>query len=128
VLPAHFLVLNGPLRGLAVAACLQESLERSTDLLARTDGELLRIAAARPGFRAELAAFTRRALELRAAGWFPDLLGRGYLLLVEPEGRLRLVDFGLFDLRSRGRPTGRGAGRHGGDWSCGCAARGGAGA
>src|SRR5262249_14279639 len=106
VLPAEFLVLNGPLRGLPAAACLQPWLERSTDLLARSDDEILRIASERPGLRAALADFARRALDLRARGWFPDLPGRGTLLLVEPEGALRLVDYGLFDLRARtpGRP------------------------
>ena len=100
VLRAHFLVLDGPLRALPVAACLQQRVEGATDLLARTDGELLRLAASRPELRAEFVGFARRVLELRARGFFPDLLGAGNLVLVEPGARIRLLDYGLFDLRS----------------------------
>src|SRR6185503_17576284 len=108
VLPAHFLVLNGPLRGLPAAACVQESIEGATDLLALPDEELLRRVSSRPEARAEFIAFARRALEMRGCGSFPDLLGRGNLLLVEPAGRIRLVDYGLVDLRlgAPGRPDG----------------------
>src|SRR6185503_5885820 len=42
VLPAHFLVLNGPLHALPVAACLQEWVGGSKDLFALSDEELLR--------------------------------------------------------------------------------------
>jgi len=106
VLRAHFLVLDGPLRALPVAACLQERVEGATDLLSRTDGELLALLASRPELRIELVAFARRLRELRAQGFLPDLLGAGNLVLVEPGARIRLLDYGLYDLRfaSPGEP------------------------
>jgi hypothetical protein len=102
VLAAHFLVLAGPLRALPVAACLQERVDGASDLLARTDEELLRLCSSRPELGAELAAFARRVLTLRARGFFPDLLGAGNLVLVErADGpRIRLIDYGIYDLRS----------------------------
>ncbi len=98
----HFLVLHGPLRGLAAAACLQERAEGATDLLALSDGEILRLVRARPGLSAEFAGFARRVLGVRAQGFFPDLIGPGNLLLLADgaEPRLRLIDYGLFDLRT----------------------------
>jgi hypothetical protein len=101
VLPTHFLVLNGPLRALPVAVCLQERLPGSADLLALSDDEILRRLRARPGLRAEFVRFAHRLLEVRGLGFLPDLLGSGNLLLVErgTETCLRLVDFGLLDLR-----------------------------
>lgn len=106
VLPAHFLVLHGPLRALPVAACLQELVEGSTDLLAHSDAELLHLLASRPELRAGFIVFARRLLALRARGFFPDLLGAGNLVLAEPGARIRLLDYGLHDLRCRapGRP------------------------
>ena len=104
VLPAHFLVLHAPLRGLAVAACLQRRVEGAHDLLALSDAELLAYLRARPRLGAAFGRFARRTLELRARGFFPDVLGPGNLLALDPDGRaeLVLIDYGLFDLRTRG--------------------------
>jgi hypothetical protein len=107
VLRAHFLVLDGPLRALPVAACLQERVEGATDLLSRTDEELRALLSDRPELRAELVGFARRLRELFTRGFLPDLLGAGNLVLVERGARIRLLDYGLFDLRSGapGEPT-----------------------
>ena len=104
VLRTHFLVLAGPLRAFPVAATLQELLEDSRDLLAPGDEELLRYLRFRPGLAAEFGTFARRVLEVRAQGFFPDLLGPGNLLLAERGARasIRLIDCdGLYDLRCR---------------------------
>ena len=75
---------------------------RARDLLALPDVELLALLRARPELAADFADLARGALALAARGLFADLLGRGNLLLVEEPGpaRVRLIDYGLFDLRS----------------------------
>ena len=101
VLPTHFLVLNGPLRALPVAACLQERVLPGRDLLALPDAELLQLLRSDDALRDEFTGFARRLLAVRAEGFFPDLVGAGNLLFVagRPGTRLCLIDYGLFDLR-----------------------------
>lgn len=101
LLRTHFLVLNGPLRGLPVAACLQEHVGESFDLLAHTEPEILAYVRTRPGLRSAFLAFVQRLHAFHARGYFPDLLGPANLLVVERAGQasLRLIDYGLFDLR-----------------------------
>lgn len=100
VLPAEFLVLHAPLRGAPAVACLQPWLEGpNLDLLGLEDGALLERLAA-DGLEQEFAAFARAALAWRARGAFPDLLGRGNLVVARTgaTARLLLLDYGLFDL------------------------------
>jgi hypothetical protein len=104
VLSTHFLLLHAPLCAWSAAASLQPFVERSSDLLLRSDEELLGLLRSRPPLAAEFVAFARRVLALRARGFFPDVLGPGNLLLEERSGgaRIRLVDCdGLYDLRLR---------------------------
>lgn len=101
LLRTHFLVLNGPLRGWPVAACLQEEIETTLDPLALSDAELLACLRARPGLGAAFVDFSRRLGAFRERGFFPDLLGPGNLLVVAAGTGLRLIDYGLFDLRCR---------------------------
>jgi peptidoglycan/xylan/chitin deacetylase (PgdA/CDA1 family) len=98
VLPASFLVLHAPLRGVPAVACLQPWLGgRVQDLLALEDGALLALLR-QHALEACFAAFVRRALAWRREGSFPDLAGRGNLVVVEEQGRtrLRLIDYGIF--------------------------------
>ena len=97
VLPASFLVLHAPLRGEPAVACLQPWLEGTQDVLALADAEL--IARLRShGLEERFTAFARRVLAWRAQGTFPDLTGRGNLVLAEERERahLWLIDYGIF--------------------------------
>jgi len=101
VLRTHYLVLHGPLGAHPALACLQERIAGATDLLALGDAELAARLRVEPALAREFVAFAQRVRAVRAQGFFPDLLGPGNLLLVPPGGaaRLRLIDYGLFDLR-----------------------------
>jgi hypothetical protein len=100
VLPASFAVLHAPLRGVAAVACLQPWLEGSVvDVLALADDDLLALLA-RHGLGGDFAAFARRTLAWHREGAFPDLLGRGNLVLARDRehgpARLSLIDYGIF--------------------------------
>jgi hypothetical protein len=100
-MPAHFVVLSGPLRGLPVIACIEDRAKVVLDPLAVTDAELAAFLATRPEASRQFVTFAERVLELRREGSFPDLFGPGNLLFVEESGglRLRLIDYSVFDLR-----------------------------
>jgi peptidoglycan/xylan/chitin deacetylase (PgdA/CDA1 family) len=107
VLPARFLVLHAPLCGVPAVASLQPWLSGPlTDLLALEDEALL-ARLARHGLAPDFASFARRALEWHARGTFPDLVGRGNLVLAEDAGRarLQLLDFGIFDAADAPAPA-----------------------
>jgi peptidoglycan/xylan/chitin deacetylase (PgdA/CDA1 family) len=100
VLPAHFLVLHAPLRGVRAVACIQPWLEGElVDLLALDDPELARRLQAHPELAARFVQFARAFLAWRARGIFPDVAGRGNLCAVPGPGgpSLRLIDYGIFD-------------------------------
>ncbi len=108
VLPAEFLVLHGPLLARPAVACLQECLQGElVDPLALPEDELLRRLEAAPALQQQFETFARSCLELHARHVFPDLLGRGNVLLVEGERGpcLRLIDYGIFDLRNSTDPS-----------------------
>jgi hypothetical protein len=101
LLETQVLVLHGPLRGWPVAACLQERVRQSVDLLGLPEDELAARLAADPELAAEGAELAERVRRAHTQGFLPDLLGPGNLLWI-PAGvrpRLRLLDYGLFDLR-----------------------------
>ena len=103
VLPAEFVVLHGPLRGRPAVACIQELLPQANlDLLGRSDAQVLELLHTRRDLARQFERFVRRALEWRARGFFPDLVGAGNLRVLElPAGdQLRLIDYGAFDLRT----------------------------
>lgn len=98
VLPASFLVLHAPLCGVPAVACLQPWLAGGVqDVLAFEDGALLALLRSHD-LEECFATFARRALAWRQAGSFPDLAGRGNLVLAQEHGRvrLRLIDYGIF--------------------------------
>jgi hypothetical protein len=100
VLPAHFIVLHAPLRGVRAVACVQPWLEGElVDLLGLDDARLAATLAAHPALGARFVQFSRAFLAWRARGVFPDVAGRGNLCAVPgPDGpTLKLIDYGIFD-------------------------------
>lgn len=100
VLPAVFLVLQSPLRGAPAVGCLQPWLGgRLQDPLELADEDLLELLRAHQ-LEERFAAFARRALAWRRQGSFPDLTGRGNLVVApgteHGPARLRLIDYGIF--------------------------------
>ncbi|MCI0585485.1 MAG: hypothetical protein L0323_01435 [Planctomycetes bacterium] len=103
VLPARYLVVHGPLLGRPGVACVQRYLPgMDRDLLdGRPDEEILAEADADEGLREEVERFVDRTLEIHARERaLVDILGPRNLVVVLEEGRprLRLVDYGVFDL------------------------------
>ena len=100
VLPAAFLVLHAPLRGAPAVGCLQPWLGGTLqDPLELADEALLELLRAQH-LEERFAAFARRLLAWRRQGFFPDLTGRGNLVVVPETGRgparLWLIDYGIF--------------------------------
>ena len=98
VLPAEFVVLHAPLKGVAAVASVQPWLPGPLhDVLGLDDAELL-ARLARHDLGAPFAEFLRRVLAWHAQGPFPDLLGRGNLVMAEDGARARLwlIDYGIF--------------------------------
>jgi peptidoglycan/xylan/chitin deacetylase (PgdA/CDA1 family) len=110
VQPAEFLVLHAPLLSSPAVGCLQAKLGQGAgeleDPFELADEELLRRLRAAPELGRQFTGFSRTALALFARGVFPDLLGRGNLLIVPGEGgvSLRLIDYGIFDLKNPPAP------------------------
>jgi hypothetical protein len=100
VLPASFLVLHGPLRGVRAVACLQPWLGGEVQDLLGLEDEALLAQLRSHDLEESFAAFARRALEWRAQGVFPDLVGRGNLVVTREDenasARLLLIDYGIF--------------------------------
>ncbi len=101
--PTQYLILHGPLLGRPAVACVQDYLPGPLiDPLQLGEAELVRLLDSDPGLRRQFDAFARRCLALRQEGVFPDLLGRGNLVLLagtQGGGALRMIDCGVFDLR-----------------------------
>jgi hypothetical protein len=104
VVPAHFVVLHGPVLGRAAGACIQPYVEgEKRDFVALLGDERL------PGLirdsaplRSQFRTFAERTLGLAAREHrCIDLVGGGNLFLVEGRGapRLQLIDSGLHDFR-----------------------------
>ncbi|MGH7150483.1 MAG: hypothetical protein ACREIU_07290, partial [Planctomycetota bacterium] len=103
VLPARFLVVQGPLLGRPAVACVQKYLPGwGRDLLdGRAEEEILAEAGTDEGLREEIERFVLRTLEIAGRERaLVDVLGAGNLAVVEERGRLRLrlCDYGVFDL------------------------------
>lgn len=104
VLPAEFVVLHGPLRAAPAVASLQPWLQGPLhDVLGLPDAELFALLARYPGLEARFAEFVERSLAWHEGtfperGVFPDLVGRGNLVVTEEgaSARLWLLDYGIF--------------------------------
>ncbi len=98
VLPAEFVVLHAPLRGVPAVACLQPWLTGPNHDLLGLDDQALLACLRRYGLTRSFARFARQALAWRAQGPFPDLLGHGNLVVAEEGARARLwlLDYGIF--------------------------------
>jgi hypothetical protein len=104
VLPCEFMVAHGPLLGRPAVVAVQPYVGgRFRDPLQTVPArELVRLLEADDELRAEFVAFARKTLEVHARGQFPDVFGLNNLVLLEDGGRmrLRLIDYGVFDLAS----------------------------
>ncbi len=105
VVPADFLLLQGPMLGLPVVACLQPYIEGETrDVFADfDDDDLVRFMRANHGFKEQFTFFARRTLDVYAKQKScVDLLGTNNLMVTR-EGEfwaLKLIDYGIFDLEA----------------------------
>ena len=105
VVPASFLVLHAPLLGRPAVGCLQWYVEgEKRDFFGDfEDAELLQLMKEDNGLREQFTFFARKTLKVRAAqGLCTDLLGAQNLMITR-EGEswaLKLIDYGIFDLRS----------------------------
>jgi hypothetical protein len=103
VLPARYLIVHSPLLGRPGVACVQRYLPGPTrDVLdGRAEEAILAEADRDEGLREEIDRFVLRTLEVHERERaILDLLGTGNLVVVVEEGRprLRLCDYGVFDL------------------------------
>jgi hypothetical protein len=110
VWPAEFMVLPGPILGRPAVACVQEYIDDNTRDLFRdfADGELATVLAGSEAMRRQFLFFAERTLHIyRSHHRCPDLLGEKNLSVVGrgAECRLRLIDYGVFDLADDRRPA-----------------------
>lgn len=107
LVPTSHLILAGPLRGFSAVATVQPFIEgaKSDFFRDHSDDEILDLLGGDARLRQSFLAFGSRFLEVyRSQGRCVDLLGRENLMLVRNDGRyrLRLVDYGVFDLALQG--------------------------
>ncbi|MHC4082300.1 MAG: hypothetical protein ACYS15_04455 [Planctomycetota bacterium] len=103
VWPAEFMVLPGPILGRPAVACVQEHIgDEARDFFRGfTDEELAAALNGSDELRRQFLFFAERTLHVcRSHRRCPDLLGEKNLSIVGRGGgrRLRLIDYGVFDL------------------------------
>ena len=102
VIPSHFLLIEGPLRGVPVLATLQDEVTDPVDVLALDDAALCVLLEREPGLRDSFVRVAERCLALAPRGRFPDLVGTGNLIAGGLRGRrgLWIIDSGIYDRRA----------------------------
>ncbi|MHC4415222.1 MAG: hypothetical protein ACYS0G_08060 [Planctomycetota bacterium] len=110
VWPAEFLVVPGPILGRPAVACVQDYIgEDARDFFRGfSDGELAAVLGASDELRRQFLLFAGRTLDVyRSRRLCADFLGEKNLAIVDNGGgcRLRLIDYGVFDLDAADRRT-----------------------
>ena len=108
VWPSEFVLLPGPILGRPAVACVQQYIDQEpTDFFrCLAEGRLEASLEQSDELRRQVAGFAERTLHVcRTLRRCPDFLGRNNLSIVGRghEQRLRLIDYGIFDLDAAGR-------------------------
>lgn len=106
VVPAHHLVLRGPLLRVPAVACVQRCLTgmQVDPFRDVSEPQLIALLRAQPGLASQFRLFAERTLEAAdTEGACVDIVGPGNLVIVaEPDGpRLLLIDVGVYEFERK---------------------------